>query len=84
MGRSPDRPYLQRPRVRPWLIGHWEMWQLRGPVVVAVVLVCGAAALLVGAQIVPLRATGRDVLLTGALVLLGLVHTEIASKVPGL
>ena len=81
MGRSPDRPYLRRPRVRPWLIGHWEMWQLRGSVVVGVVLVCGAAALLVGAQIVPLRATGRDVLLTAALVLLGLVHTEIASKV---
>ena len=56
MGRSPDRPYLRRPRVRPWLVGHWEMWQLRGPVVVAVVLVCGAAALLVGAQTVPLRA----------------------------
>ena len=83
MGRSPDRPYLRRPRVRPWLIGHWEMWQLRGPVVVAVVLVCGAAALLVGAQIVPLRATGRDVLLTAALVLLGLVHTELATGSSG-
>jgi diguanylate cyclase (GGDEF)-like protein len=80
MGRSPDRPY-PRPRPRPWLIGHWEMWQLRGPVVAVVLLVCGAATLLFVAQAVALRPTAHDVLLTGALMLLGLVHTEIASKV---
>ncbi len=40
MGRSPDRPY-PRPRVRLWTVGRWEMWQLRGPVVAVVLLVCG-------------------------------------------
>ena len=79
MGRSPE-PYLQR-RFRPWLVGHWEMWQLRAPVVAAVLLVCGVAVLLVGVQTVTLRPAARDVLLTGALLLLGIVHTEIASKV---
>ena len=79
MGRSPE-PYLRR-RFRPWMVGHWEMWQLRAPVVVAVLLVCGSAAVLVGIQFLTLRPTARDVLLSGALVLLGLVHTEIASKV---
>ncbi len=79
MGRSPE-PYLRR-RFRPWLVGHWEMWQLRAPVVAAVLAVCGTAALLVGVQTVTLRPTAHDVLLTGALLLLGLVHTEIASKV---
>ena len=79
MGRSPE-PYLQR-RFRPWLVGHWEMWQLRAPVVAAVLLVCGLAVLLVGVQTIALRPAARDVLLTGALLLLGIVHTEIASKV---
>ena len=79
MGRSPE-PYLRR-RFRPWMVGHWEMWQLRAPVVVAVLLVCGSAAVLVGTQFLTLRPAAGDVLLTGALVLLGLVHTEIASKV---
>ena len=80
MGRSPDRPY-PRPRVRPWTVGRWEMWQLRGPVVAVVLLVCGTAALLVGVEIGSLRPTAREILMTGALVVLGLVHTEIASKV---
>src|SRR6478609_6146349 len=80
MGRSPDRPY-PRPRVRPWAVGRWEMWQLRGPVVAVVLLVCGTAALLVGVEIGSLRPTAREILMTGALVVLGLVHTEIASKV---
>ena len=80
MGRSPDRPY-PRPRVRPWTVGRWEMWQLRGPVVAVVLLVCGTAALLVGLEIGSLRPTAREILMTGALVVLGLVHTEIASKV---
>jgi diguanylate cyclase (GGDEF)-like protein len=80
MGRSPDRPY-PRPRVRLWTVGRWEMWQLRGPVVAVVLLVCGIAALLVGVELGSLRLTVRDILMTGALVLLGLVHTEIASKV---
>ena len=71
---------MQR-RFRPWVVGHWEMWQLRAPVVAAVLLVCGLAVLLVGVQTVSLRPTARDVLLTGALLLLGIVHTEIASKV---
>ena len=79
MGRSPE-PYLRR-RFRPWEVGHWEIWQLRAPVVVAVLLVCGSAAVLVGIQFLILRPTARDALLTGALVLLGLVHTEVASKV---
>jgi diguanylate cyclase (GGDEF)-like protein len=63
------------------VVGHWEVWQLRAPVVAAVLLVCGLASALVGVQTVMLRPTTRDVLLTGALVLLALVHTEIASKV---
>jgi hypothetical protein len=57
------------------------MWQLRGPVVAVVLLVCGTAALLVGVEIGSLRPTAREILMTGALVVLGLVHTEIASKV---
>ena len=40
MGRSPDRPY-PRPRVRPWAVGRWEMWQLRGPVVAVGVATVG-------------------------------------------
>jgi diguanylate cyclase (GGDEF)-like protein len=79
MGRCPE-PYLRR-RFRPWVVGHWEVWQLRAPVVAAVLLVCGLAAALVGVQTVMLRPTARDVLLTGALGLLAFVHTEIASKV---
>lgn len=79
MGRSPE-PYLRR-RFRPWVVGHWEMWQLRAPVVVTVVVVCGLAVSVVATQVVTVRPTARDLLLTGALALLGLVHTEIANKV---
>ena len=77
MGRSPE-PYLQR-RFRPWLVGHWEMWQLRAPVVGAVLLVCGLALLLVGVQTATLRLTARDVVLTGALLLLCLLYTSDAA-----
>ena len=61
MGRCPDRSY-PRPRVRPWAVGRWEMWQLRGPVVAVVLLVCGTAALLVGVEIGSLRPTAREIL----------------------
>jgi diguanylate cyclase (GGDEF)-like protein len=57
------------------------MWQLRAPVVATVLIVCGLTALLVAVQAVGLRPTAGDLLLTGALLLLGVVHTEIASKV---
>lgn len=80
MGRSPDRPYA-RPRVRPWTVGRWEMWQLRGPVIAVVLLVCAMATLLVGVEIGPLRPTAHEILTTCALVVLGLVHTEIVSRV---
>ena len=50
MARSPE-PYLRR-RFRPWVVGHWEMWQLRAPVVITVLLVCGLATVLIGVQAV--------------------------------
>jgi diguanylate cyclase (GGDEF)-like protein len=77
---SPDR--LPPPeRARRWGITRWEVWQLPGRVIAAIVLIDGAALLLVGAQAPALRASTHEVVLAGGLTLFGILHTEIASKV---
>jgi diguanylate cyclase (GGDEF)-like protein len=78
--RSFDR---SRPpeRARLWMVTRWEVWQLRPRVVTAILLVDGLALLLVGVQAAAVRPRAQDVALAGALALLGVVHTEIASTV---
>jgi diguanylate cyclase (GGDEF)-like protein len=80
MGRSPER-WRARPPVRPWGITRWEVWQLRGRVITAVLLVDGLALLLVGVQAATPSVEGRDIRFAGVLALLGIVHTEVASSV---
>jgi diguanylate cyclase (GGDEF)-like protein len=78
--RSSDRP---RPpeRVRWRDVTRWEVWQGPSRVVAAILLVEGVAALLVGVQAAMLHPQPRDLGLTGALALLGIVHTEVAGTV---
>jgi diguanylate cyclase (GGDEF)-like protein len=78
--RSSERP---RPpeRARLWTVARWEVWRLHRPVLSAILLVDGLAVLLVAVQTVSLHSQAREVALVGALALLGVVHTEIASTV---
>ena len=80
MNRSSDRP-RPRDRGRWWGVAHWEVWQVQGRVLTAIVLVEGLAALLVGVETVTMRPALGDFVLAGALALLGVVHTEVAGKV---
>ncbi len=52
-----------------------------GRVIAAILLVEGSAAALVAIQAAGLRPQTRELVLTGALVLLGVVHTAVAGKV---
>ena len=80
MKRSSERP---RPpeRGRWWGIPRWEVWQVPARVLTAIVLVEGLAAAVVGIQAATLRPQTYDLVLAGALGLLGIVHTEVAGKV---
>jgi diguanylate cyclase (GGDEF)-like protein len=57
------------------------VWQGSSRVVTAILLVEGVAVLLVGVQAASLRPQLRELGLTGALALLGIVHTEVAGTV---
>jgi diguanylate cyclase (GGDEF)-like protein len=72
--RSPER-------ARRWGVTRWEVWQLPGRVVAAILAVEGLAAVLVAVQAVDLRPQPVDLAFAGALLLLGIVHTEVAGTV---
>ena len=67
--------------VRPWQVTRWNLWQLPGRLVAAALCVDGLALLLIASQTVALSPTARDLALTVVLVLFGLVHTEVVSRV---
>ena len=80
MKPSSDRPPpLGRTRARR--ITRWEVWQLPGRVVAAIVFFETLAVALVGAQSVALHPREGDVALAFGLAAFGVLHTEIASKV---
>ena len=80
MTRSSERP--QPPaRHRWWNVGQWEVWQVPGRVLAAILLVEGSAAAVVGIQAAGLRPQPQDLALMGALVVLGAVHTAVAGTV---
>ncbi len=74
-------------RLRPggrggwWGVTQWEVWQVPGRVIAVILLVEGSAAALVAIQAAGLRPQPRELVLTGALVLLGVVHTAVAGTV---
>ena len=80
MKRSFDRP---RPpgRARWRDVTRWEVWQGPTRVIAAILLVEGAAGLVVGIQATMLHPQPRDLGLAGALALFGIVHTEVAGTV---
>jgi diguanylate cyclase (GGDEF)-like protein len=75
--RSSDRSR----RGGPWAVARWEVWRLHRPVLVAILLVDGLALLLVGIEAAAVRPRAHELWLAGALALLGVVHTEIASGI---
>ena len=80
MKGSSDRPRPpERARLRD--VTRWEVWQGPTQVIAAILLVEGAAALLVGVQAAMLHPQSRDLGLAGALALFGIVHTEVAGTV---
>ena len=79
MKRSFGRP--RPPLPRWWGVTHWEVWQLPGRVVAAILLVEGLAIALVGVQAAELRPRPADLAFAAALLLLGIVHTEVAGTV---